>query len=284
MTRSRDNSFSARESFPFSDSSVDPMDNCESFESLVQELLDERVDPSCDPRIEKHAGVCPPCAEILSDYCSVGDSAKLLPHELAEILANSNRSPARLSPTTRLGPLSKHPLRVLLATASVALIAVTLFQMLTPDRGRRYPTITAVNTLETPLSQPRSTNPKDSLNDRDQAFGEATASGHRPTGQPTPASSPFSPDFSFAKSIPQIPQVPDWQQVSRTLVPLQPMISISDRLPYHVRPVKCSLDATIGLLRHSLKVPKADRKSSDQQPADSPNLGLADSAWDTRLI
>lgn len=46
--------------------------NCEQFESLLNEVLDQRESPQEEIRLAGHAAACPPCAELLEVYTALG--------------------------------------------------------------------------------------------------------------------------------------------------------------------------------------------------------------------
>ena len=51
---------------------------CEQFEQRLQRCLDRRLEPSGDPALRRHAGVCPRCRSTLAAYTRLADGLDLL--------------------------------------------------------------------------------------------------------------------------------------------------------------------------------------------------------------
>jgi hypothetical protein len=213
--------------------------DCRSFEDRIHQLLDDRLTLTGDDLLMAHAARCAECEKILNDYESVDDSVKLLPAELAEILRESEVK--LVSPT-----FASRRLVLLASLAAMIVISLNIFHGLDHDRTNGLsPVAKRALAPQLAVASHQAVKP-------DQLVSSQSA---QPKKRHTPDSSPFSPDFSFSNSIPSIPTVPSWGEISQTLDPLAPVLNYSSRIPA-VRPVHCSLNVTINWLKHSLLKPE----------------------------
>ena len=213
--------------------------NCRSFEDRIHQILDDRLTLTGDDLLMAHAARCAACEHILKDYDSVDDSVKLLPADLADILreADANRDSAA-SPSRRLV--------VLASLAAMIVVSLNVFHRLNNQQPTEPASV--IRVASAPLLaavSPKSDNRRKSL----------ASQPHRPT----PDTSPFHKNFSIDSSILRInfPTVPTWGDISDSLDPLEPVLTYSSKIPA-VRPVHCSLNATINLLKQSFS--KSDQK------------------------
>ena len=217
--------------------------NCRSFEDRIHQILDDRLTLTGDDLLMAHAARCADCEQILNDYDSVDDSVKLLPADLAEILREADAK--RVSPA-----FASRRLVVLASLAAMIVISLNIFHGLNNEPPIQSASVAhvasapllAIATLEADNQRlPIATQPQ----------------------RPTPDTSPFSKNFSVENSILSInlpttlPAVPTWGDISKSLDPLEPVLTYSSKIPA-VRPVHCSLNATINLLKQSFS--KSDQK------------------------
>lgn len=230
-----------------------PLD-CALFEERIHRILDDRLTVTGDDLLMAHASECEPCARLLNDYESVEDSVKFLPGEIDKILGAQQE----FSVTRGLGFVTSSRHFSLIASLA-ALIVIC---------------VGVINSFDT-RHQSRSSRLADST-----VNGSSPEFSPRPvdvvpakTRRKTPDTSPFSQNFSVANSITLIslPEVPSWDDVSRKLDPLEPVITYSAEIP-GVRPMQCSLNATLELLKRSF---------SKSEPEIDPDLGFS---IDSRML
>lgn len=231
--------------------------DCHAFELRIHQILDDRQPLTGDAPLMEHAGHCAPCRKILQEYESVDDSVKLLPADVAQILALAQENTER----QQRPRLASRRLVVLASLAAMIVIMLNVMQGV--DDGYDSNQSVAIGP-----SQPSFEAATHSILPTDPATRLAQPRELVPP-QPefrraTPDSSPFSPEFSFVSSMPslEIPTAPNWDDISKGLAPLESVFNYSLSIPA-VRPVPCSLNAGLNFLKRSLDKP--DRK---------PDLGL----------
>jgi hypothetical protein len=211
--------------------------DCSSFEDRIHQILDDRLTITGDELLMSHAAQCAECEKTLNDYDSVDDSIKLLPEEIAQILSQAD---AKLSERRHAYPSDTRGLAWVTAVAALMFIAFNL------------------------LIGPTEPTPSPDLASR--SFNEIAPTPSLAIATPSAASqtrkrvtldtSPFSPNFSFAISLPTIPEVPTWDQIAESLDPLEPVMTYSAKIPA-ISSVHCSLNATFNLIKKSFtKTPK----------------------------
>ena len=236
-------------------SSIRSLD-CRSFEHRIHQILDDRLTLTGDDLLMDHAARCAECEKILKDYDSVDDSVKLLPEELAEML-----SEVEVNPVT--GSYATKRLVLLASLAAMIVISLNVFHALDKPESN----------VPLKVASKKPTAPEGAVVHVDAAMPTQPVMLKiaQPQKRPTPDTSPFSPNFSVANAMPSIyfPTVPTTDDISQTLDSLEPVLSYSSSIPT-VRPVHCSLNATINLLKQSL-----------QKPERKPDLGF----WiDTNML
>jgi hypothetical protein len=225
--------------------------DCRDFEDRIHQILDDRLTLPGDDLLMAHVAKCAKCELILNDYDSVDDSIKLLPDDLANILKNADR--------TEPAPFASKTLAWAAALAAVIVISLNVFNSVSsnvPSTASNAPTEPA------PL-----------------AIVPKAPKAVAPSPRITPDTSPFSRNFSVANSMPMIPSVPSWGDISKSLDPLEPtvidpVLSYSSKIPA-VRPVHCSFNATISVLKKSLSKPKRSKKPDLGFSVDPRMLALA---------
>jgi hypothetical protein len=202
---------------------------------------------SGDQLLTAHAAKCANCARLLSEYESVEDSVKLLPDEIEKILSEARE----FDVTNGLSSLVSRHFALIASLAALLVIGFGFFDML--DSGP----------AEIARQEASSVSPM-ILNTQPIPFvkSEVNKPPHK-----TLDTSPFSPNFSMANSITLIslPSVPSWDDVSKKLDPLEPVIIYSAEIP-GIRPMQCSLNATLQLLKKSF---------SKSEPEIDPDLGFS---------
>ncbi len=228
--------------------------DCRNFEDRIHQILDDRLTLTGDDLLMAHVANCADCEKIFNDYDSVDDSIKLLPGDLAHILNKAEQ------PTP--APFASRTMVLAASLAAMVVISLNIFNAIS--------TINVSETAQTDsqiAAAPYLANaPKGISNDL--AIATPITSNNV---RMTPDSSPFSRNFSMVQSMPMIPAVPSWRDISRSLDPLEPtvidpVLSYSSKIPA-VRPVHCSVNATISVLRHSFEESKSNKKRK-------PDLGL----------
>ena len=234
-----------------SDKSLD----CASFEDRIHRILDDRLTLTGDELLMDHAAKCESCAQVLADYDCVDDSIKLLPDEIDRILGEAKEFDVTLG----LGSFATRHLGLIATLAAMVVIGIGIFNLLKTDPPVNMPGIANHPVPSIPSSIPNSL-----------AFAKI---GPTKMTRKTPDSSPFSPNFSVASSfqIMNIPPAPKWDEFSKRFDSLEPVITYSTELPA-IRPVQCSLDATLRLLKKSFS--KSPKKTQ-------PDLGFS---IDSRLL
>jgi hypothetical protein len=228
--------------------------DCASFEDRIHRILDDRLTLTGDELLMDHAAKCESCAQVLADYDSVDDSIKLLPDEIDRIL----REAKEFDVTLGLGSFATRHLGLIATLAAMVVIGIGIFNLLNTDQPAKMSGIANRPVPSIPSSIPNSL---------------AIAKIGPKSTRKTPDSSPFSPNFSVASSlqIMNIPPAPKWDEFSKRLDSLEPVITYSTELPA-IRPVQCSLDATLRLLKKSFS--KSPKKTQ-------PDLGFS---IDSRLL
>lgn len=222
--------------------------NCETFEDRIHQILDDRLTLTGDPLLMDHASQCAPCESILLEYDAVDDSMKILKEDMNEILSRVDSRNQKRSFTQR-------PLAVLGTLAAALLVFVSAFNTLQPK----------TNNNPTPIS-PKSVAKKVSTLKPAPLSGTLSIGAIKPMTtrvyRPTPDTSPFSPNFKVANTIPRIPTAENWSEVTSKLETLEPVLTYSKELP-GVQVTKCSIAVTIELLRKSLTTKPPTTKKPD---------------------
>lgn len=222
--------------------------DCTSFEDRIHCLLDDRLTLAGDEILVNHASQCSDCARLLNDYETVNDSVKLLPEEIEKILSEAKE----FDVTNGLGSFASRHVGLIASLAALILIAVGLFNVFDADRPVAAP--------------PMASNSASMSKVRTVPFVAS-----RPTPRrKTPDTSPFSPNFSVENSISMVsfPTMPSWDEVSKRLDQLEPVLNYSSEIP-GIRPMQGSLNATLKLLKESFS--KSDQESD-------PDLGFSSDA------
>jgi len=220
--------------------------DCSNFEDRIHQILDDRLTLTGDDLLMAHVAHCADCEQILKDYETVDDSIKLLPAELAQIIAQADQS-QRGTFSNRTLVWAATLAAVLVLTLNVVNSFNSTGQLKTENRD-----VAMVNAPKLPVAPKAVTTPNPK------------------TIEPrfTPDSSPFSKNFSMVATMPSIPEVPSWRDISDRLDPLEPTViapvfSYSSKIPA-VRPVHCSLNATISVLKHSFGT--SDERNKEKRP------------------
>ena len=225
--------------------------NCDSFEDRIHQILDDRLTLTGDDLLMEHAASCTKCEQVLNDYDSVDDSVKLLKEELNQIWNKSEQHRDRNGRPT----FASRSLIVLASLAAIIVISLNVFDgiSLAPQPSSQQAALPVASSSQIAIVSP--------------GLSVRHVSARENKSRRTPDTSPFSPNFSVANSIPNmsLPKVPSWDDISKSLDPLEPVFNYSIRFPA-VQPVHCSLNVTIDWLRKSL---------SDGEQEDSPDLGFA---------
>jgi len=229
---------------PESQQSPDSL-NCETFEDRIHQILDDRLTLTGDALLMEHAAQCELCEDKLLDYDSVGDSIKLLKEDIDLILGKVDQ-PLRK-------PLTDRPIALIASLAAAFLICVATFQGLAPDQSSQNARRMVAPTLSNAHpSIPSANSSLSAINPRITPDAKTPAKRRA-----TPNTSPFSKNFSVASTIPRIPTVSNWQDVSRQLESFEPVLNYSAEIP-GVRAMQTSINMTIEMLRQSLSNSETD--------------------------
>ncbi len=212
--------------------------DCSSFEDRIHQVLDDRLTLTGDELLMGHVAHCADCERIFNEYNSVDDSIKLLPAELAEILSQSD-IPARKQTVSK-------GVAWAIALAATVVIAVNIFHT-NPNTNsdtrvaHSMAPLAIVSTIKSIEDEPLPSKQK----------------------RVTPSSSPFSREFSVASAMPMIPVVPSWDDISKQIEIeqslIEPVFSYTSNIPA-IRPVHCSLNATISVIKQSFTKPEKQKK------------------------
>ncbi len=220
---------------------------CEAFEDRIHQILDDRLTLTGDARLMEHAAFCEPCEIKLLDYDSFDDSISFLKDNFAEVtcIVDDDGSTSLLS----------RPMLGLIGLAAALLIFLNIFGGTPTDHSGGFARLAEIEA--TSNSQP---SPVASRMAMAQPVAPVAAPLKlaRKRHRVTPDTSPFSPNFRVVDNLPRLPSASDWENVSRPLEMLQPVLNYSSEIPGAIA-IHCTLNVTIELLRRSLAfAPKSD--------------------------
>lgn len=97
--------------------------DCRSFELQVQELLDQRKDPTCDAAVQIHASQCAECSELLEQFTQLESTLQLALKAKIPATRDSRATPRPLHPVSQR---QREQLSWVAQAASVLLICGTV--------------------------------------------------------------------------------------------------------------------------------------------------------------
>lgn len=226
--------------------------DCAAFEDRIHQILDDRLTLTGDRLLMDHVAACPPCGAKLDDYETVDDSVKLLKDEIDQLLNHHGNQPQSTAHWAGWA-------RTIAVVASLAALIFVLTGV--------FPTPQAVPNHVENSSRTEPSTPSLAAN-RQRGDREQTDPIQSTNRHVTPPTSPFSRDFE-GYSISQISDfsvstmapwsdLGNWQKIS------SPLFQFSSEFP-GVRPIHCSLNVTIDLLKKSFSRP---------EKTTPPNLGF----------
>ncbi len=210
--------------------------NCETFESRLNDLLDQRLSPETDSLLQAHAGACSDCRDRLAAQAV-----------LWEALAFSNvpeppsgfarQVVAEVMPTRRPPRLS----RTLVAVAAVA--ALVLIAVIPVIRGRfTGPGHVTPNEVATDTDEP--SNEQDSPPPRIVEFSDTQEAAPSETMLADGSTEPRVEDL-------KVPYEGLLQQIPEKLPDVSAEDIDSDKIP-GVRPIRSSFSTGVSLIRRTL--------------------------------